>query len=227
MQYTKGELSFELTGGQFTIQANQFRCNWEIHDRAPVQWDEFSEKMADRGEWGVPAVEMSCFEDRTVALEPGNDVIVAVVIVAWSASMISVMKKVGTNDRPVGHSDFAFDCMFRSIPDRCQIAVLLDSGDLVHGFHFTAAEAEYTNPLLYIGCRQWHDMYNMMKRKDIQGFIRKFDESKDEEFIPMRTIAIREAHETMLRGVSERHDPSTFLACGRSGRKPHAFQQLE
>jgi hypothetical protein len=48
--------------------------------------------------------------------------------------------------------------------------------------------------------------------QDIRGKYRKFDGKMNADFIKMRVIAIREAQETMERGVSERDNPSTFPA---------------
>jgi hypothetical protein len=44
------------------------------------------------------------------------------------------------------------------------------------------------------------------------GPVRAFHDEQDADFLRMRMIAIWEAEETMQRGVSERHYPSTFLA---------------
>jgi hypothetical protein len=55
-------------------------------------------------------------------------------------------------------------------------------------------------------------MIRIRKDKGIQGVYRAFDEELDSPFIQMRMIAIRQAHEMMEHGVSERDNPSTFLA---------------
>jgi hypothetical protein len=56
-------------------------------------------------------------------------------------------------------------------------------------------------------CGQW-----TWQNKRIQGNYRKFEEDQDADFVRMRMVAMWEAQETMERGVSERDNPSTFLA---------------
>jgi hypothetical protein len=55
-------------------------------------------------------------------------------------------------------------------------------------------------------------MYKMMKRKWIQGEIRKWQDERDEELLKMAMIATWQAEETVQRGVGERDSTSVFLA---------------
>jgi hypothetical protein len=55
-------------------------------------------------------------------------------------------------------------------------------------------------------------MNSTTKRKSIQGFVRKFEDEQDADYIRMRMIAIREAQQTMERGSDERSNLSVFLA---------------
>jgi hypothetical protein len=89
--------------------------------KEPVQWDDFSARLKDRGEMDVGGVEMRCFEDYTLPPRPDNDVIVAAVLVPCKSSMVSVLKQIGMADWPVGHSTYALDCPHRSFPDGCHV----------------------------------------------------------------------------------------------------------
>jgi hypothetical protein len=60
----------------------------------------------------------------------------------------------------------------------------------------------------------WKEFLSAWKYKGIQGAYRKFGEPQDMDFNRQRMKAIWEAQETMERGVSERDNPSTFLAQG-------------
>jgi hypothetical protein len=61
--------------------------------KEPVQYNGFNTQIVDRGELGVGVVEMRSFEDYTPPPRPDNDVYAAVVLVAWTRSMVSVMEK--------------------------------------------------------------------------------------------------------------------------------------
>jgi hypothetical protein len=49
-------------------------------------------------------------------------------------------------------------------------------------------------------------------RRGIAGEVRKLEEEVDEDYIPIRMIAIYEAEETMQRAVAERNNPTSFCA---------------
>jgi hypothetical protein len=51
----------------------------ETHQAVP--WEQFREMIIERGESRFAAVGQKRYEDCSVALEPGNDVIVAAVLV--------------------------------------------------------------------------------------------------------------------------------------------------
>jgi hypothetical protein len=65
---------------------------------------------------------------------------------------------------------------------------------------------EYTNSI------QCKNMLQKWKFKGIRALCREFDEAQDAAGVKMRMIGIWEAQETMERAVSERDDPSTFIA---------------
>jgi hypothetical protein len=99
---------------------------------------------------------------------------------------------------PIAHSAFALAGLFQALPDRCYVGILLDSDDLETAFWCCwETEAEHDNPLHCINSLQWHEMYKTMKRKGIQGDIRKFEDERDEGFLRMRVIATWRAAESM------------------------------
>jgi hypothetical protein len=66
---------------------------------------------------------------------------------------------------------------------------------------------------------QWLEMIRIRQNRDIQVACLAFDEELNTPFIRIRMIEIREAQETMERGVSERANFSTFLARGPVRRR--------
>jgi hypothetical protein len=71
---------------------------------------------------------------------------------------------------------------------------------------------QHFDPTKYTNSPQWQEMLLLWKNKGIQEELRKFDDEWDAYFSRMRMIAICHSHETMVRGVSERDNPSAFLA---------------
>jgi hypothetical protein len=59
---------------------------------------------------------------------------------------------------------------------------------------------------------QWIEMLRIRQEKCIGPEFRELDQDLDAAFWRMRSIAVQQAEETMQRGVSERDNPSTFLA---------------
>jgi hypothetical protein len=115
--------------------------------REPVQWGEFSARIGEHGEMDVGAAEMRFCEDCTVPPKPDNDGVVAVVLVSWTGSMVSVLKKIGMVDWPIRHSSFALDYLYRSVPEGCHAGVLPDSYDVATGFGYCAdTEVEHGDP---------------------------------------------------------------------------------
>jgi hypothetical protein len=127
---------------------------------------------------------MRCFEDCTIPPGPENDVIVVVILAAWTGSVAFAMKKICIEDCPIGHHAYALDCLFRSVPDGFHVGVLLDSDYVATGFScFPHTQAEHGDPLLYIQCPQWHTMYDTMRKNAVQGFVRKCDDDQDADYI--------------------------------------------
>jgi hypothetical protein len=108
-----------------------------------VPWEHFKECTEALGEMMIGAVEMMRFEECTVAPGPGNDVIVASVLVVWTETIISTMKLVRYGDWPVGHSVEALEMLFHALPvDTVELAEALS--------YFQRTEDQHTGPLLLI-----------------------------------------------------------------------------
>jgi hypothetical protein len=73
-------------------------------------------------------------------------------------------------------------------------------------------ERQRFDPIKYTNSPEGREILSEWKYQGVQGEYRRFEEEKDAGFIKMRLITIWEAQETMERGVSERDNPSTFLA---------------
>jgi hypothetical protein len=59
---------------------------------------------------------------------------------------------------------------------------------------------------------EWSHFMDTWKCQGTTGQIREFDEEGlDADCIQIRVLTLREAEESMERGVSERDNPSTFL----------------
>jgi hypothetical protein len=58
----------------------------------------------------------------------------------------------------------------------------------------------------------WRNLLLTRKSQSLTVKLREFDEGLDGPLVKMRMISILQAQETMERGVSERDNPSTFLA---------------
>jgi hypothetical protein len=86
---------------------------------------------------------------------------------------------------------------------------------LVSGFLATMIGRDqdyHLGPCQSTRMQQWREISTIAKNKGIQLECRQCDEDFDAPCIKMKMIAIRRAQETMERGVSERDNPSTFLA---------------
>jgi hypothetical protein len=91
--------------------------------------------------------------------------------------------------------------------------ILLDSKDMDQAFDGGRKMIEdHADPVPHMTPVQWRDMFQVMSQMGIHGEIRKFDEEGDADFIRVSMVAAWQPEETMQRAVSERDNPTTFLA---------------
>jgi hypothetical protein len=113
----------------------------------------------------------------------------------------------------ITHTGLALGVFFKAIPFNSEVIILMESGDVAYALMDCEKMAQQRfDPIQYTNSPQWREMLVVWKYNGIQRVCRPFYQSLDEPFIEMRMIAICEAEETMHRGVSERDNPSTFLA---------------
>jgi hypothetical protein len=73
-------------------------------------------------------------------------------------------------------------------------------------------ESQYVNIVAKVSFPQWRNFLSTWKNNGIRAEFRKFNEDVDQYFVRQRIVAVWDVDKTMLRGVSERDNPSTFLA---------------
>jgi hypothetical protein len=83
----------------------------------------------------------------------------------------------------------------------------MESSDALQAMEqYALMEQNHLDPLECARSPQWREMLKIRRNKDIRGEYRPFDEEGDADF------GIRQAQETMERGVSEMDNSPTFLA---------------
>jgi hypothetical protein len=136
---------------------------------------------------------------------------------------VSTLKTSAMADWPVAHGAYTIGSLLRSIPIGCQIGILLDSENMDLAFmSCEEMDRRRFDPVEYASLVQWRNTFQEMRKRDISGEIRKFDEEREGGFIRMRMIATWQAKDTMQCGASESDNPSTFLARRLGGGKPNA-----
>jgi hypothetical protein len=184
-----------------------------IEGKRAISWEQFKDLIADSGEMSYGAVEQKRYEKCTVPPCPDNAVIVASVLAIWRDSLIPTLKVVRKGDWPIALFGYAMSGFFKAIPFRSQVTVLVESSDILSAVVLCSGmEAMGQEPHEYTTMPQSLEMAKMRKNKGLVVHCRAFDGDLDAPIVTMRMIAIRQAQETMERGVSERDNPFTFLA---------------
>jgi hypothetical protein len=123
------------------------------------------------------------------------------------------LKVAGKEDLPIAHSGFVLGTLFTALPARSDVIILLECDDVCAALkECQDMERKQLDPAVYVNSPQWREMLMEWRRKDVRGLYRTVDDELDRNFFRMRSIAIWDALETMEHGVSERDNPSTFLA---------------
>jgi hypothetical protein len=99
----------------------------QVEYHRPVSCESFRDCRLASGETDVGVVEMKRYEECTVSPGKDNDVIVAVVLVVWTGTLVSVSKSIGKEDWSIGHSAHPLNGLFLAVRDGCHVGVLLDS----------------------------------------------------------------------------------------------------
>jgi hypothetical protein len=71
-----------------------------IEGKRPVSWEQFKEELRTNGEHFFTAIDQQRHEDCSIPPGPGNDVIVAPVLVIWTDTMITTLKTSSIGDWP-------------------------------------------------------------------------------------------------------------------------------
>jgi hypothetical protein len=178
---------------------------------APV--DASAGVIKDTGENRFMALEQKRYEECPAALGPGNDVVVASVLIVWSATAIAVKKNTGARDWQQAYIGTQVEGLFKSIPEGSTVEMITESSDVTLGFnHCCEQHRRELQPEQYMCMPQWIGMMRTMMQRNIDFKVRTFDEENDMGPIKMRMLWIWEAQDTKERGVSERSNPSTCLA---------------
>jgi hypothetical protein len=185
----------------------------EVEGHQAVAWEHFRDYIQASGEMKFRVVEQKRYEECAVAPGPDSDVIVAVVLIAWTETLTRTLKVSGKEDWPIAHTGLALGALFKTIPARSEVIVLLESDDVAT----TLIECEFMeqhsfDPIKHTNPPQWRDMLSTSKNKGIRWVHRKIGEEQNADLVKMRMIAIQEAQETMERVVGERYHTLTFLA---------------
>lgn len=90
---------------EWATEANKFMFG--INCKEAVPWDEFKDRIADRGDMKFSVLEQQRYEECSVTPVPDNDVIVAVVPVIWTDQLITKLKVAGKEDWSIAHFGLA------------------------------------------------------------------------------------------------------------------------
>jgi hypothetical protein len=124
----------------------------------------------DLGEMMLEAVEQKLYEECSVAPGPGNDVIVAEVLVIWSESLITVLNVAGKEDWSITHSGFALLGLFKAVSAHSKVIVLLESDDVCTALlEGQDMERKNVGGAECVTSPQWREMLLEWRHKDIRG----------------------------------------------------------
>jgi hypothetical protein len=113
-------------------EADQRLPEAEGHEAVP--WKPFGDLLVERGEYQVDVVEMRKDEPTSEGPSPHNAIVTTTVLVAWSDTLISVLKKPATMWWPVEAAAFTIGMYFKSLPIACQTRHILELDDLTKAF---------------------------------------------------------------------------------------------
>jgi FAD/FMN-containing dehydrogenase len=119
------------------------------------------------------------------------------------------LKIAGKEDWPVAHTGLTLVTLFKAIPFKAEVGLLTELKEALLSLNASLEqETKGQDATTFAQMPQWIKMLRIRKAKVIGGEFREFDEELDALFWRMRSIDIRQAEETMQRGVSERDNPS-------------------
>jgi hypothetical protein len=159
-----------------------------------VPWEHFGPLVKRKGEVGFRFVEKRRFEEYSVPPGPDNDVIAGSALVVWSPSLISVFKSVEHLNHLVATSAKALYHLFDTLWADLAVSLTVETGKVFQGLRgclFILEQKHNIDQMCHLG--QWRKFTRTWIRQGTRGEFRQFDEERDEAFIKMRMLAIRDA----------------------------------
>jgi hypothetical protein len=117
-----------LEAPQWMTEGDKYMLAIDVHQAVPCE--QFRNLIFESGETRFAAVEQKRYEERSAVPGPGNDVIVAAVLVVWSDTMITTLKGASKGDWQIAHSGVALGNLFKAIPAHSGLIVLLESEEV-------------------------------------------------------------------------------------------------
>jgi hypothetical protein len=134
-------------------------------------------------------------------------------LAVWSQSYISVLKSCGKEDHPIVVTGVVLEYVFRNLPSQSQILLMPETPEVQDALKPTR-DIVFRNwdGKTYCNIPQWQRLIETSMTCGSNVQVRQLDEEIGYECAKMRMLAIWEAQEAMMNGVSQRDNgPTDFL----------------